>query len=305
MGTDDEIKGIVPVLTTPLNKDGSVDTSALARIIEFLISKRVGGFWALGTGSEDMNLSFAQRLKIAHVVSETNSGRLPIILGATFYATDDVLEFIKETHKLEIDAFHLMVYHNLLGFDRVEWLYNFVADNSPKPIWIYSSANYGRSLSPEIVARIKIHPNIKGVKYSTKNALDIAKVVMMADQEFQVITAVGSILYSCLCLGVKAHTTSLASCLPEPLVEIYDLFQAGDRDNALKKQMKFVSFLERLPHRLRNDNFFQAAEEKYILHLRKLCNEYTTSYYSDVSDDEKVSIQNALKDFNYPPFDKG
>jgi 4-hydroxy-tetrahydrodipicolinate synthase len=305
MGTDREIKGIVPVLTTPLNKDGSVDQSALARIIEFLISKRVGGFWALGTGSEDMNLSFARRLQIAHIVSETNSGRLPIILGATFYGTDDILEFIKETQKLEIDAFHVMVYHNLLGLDRVEWLYNFVADNSPKPLWIYSSANYGRALPPEIIGRIKAHPNIKGVKYSTKNALDIAKITMMADDGFQVVTAVASILYTCLCLGVKAHTTSLASCLPEPLVEIYDLFQAGEREKALKKQMLFVSFLEMLPRRLRNDNFFQAAEEKFILHLRKLCNEYTTSYYSDVSDEEKINIKNALKDFGYPPFDKG
>lgn len=304
METDREIKGIVPVLTTPLNKDGSVDESALARIIEFLISKRVGGFWALGTGSEDMNLSFDRRLKIARIVSETNSGRLPIILGASFYATDDIIDFIKETQELKIDAFHVMVYHNLLGLDRVEWLYNFVADKSPKPVWIYSSANYGRALPPEIVDRIKTHPNIKGVKYSTKNALDIAKVVTMADDEFQVITAVASILYTCLCLGVKAHTTSLASCLPEPLVEIYDLFQTGDREKALEKQMRFVNFLEMLPRRLRNDNFFQAAEEKFILHLRKLCNEYTTSYYSDVSDDEKIHIRNILKDFDYPPFDK-
>ena len=68
--------------------------------------------------------------------------------------------------------------------------------------------------------------------------------------------------------------------------------------------MRFVNFLEMLPRRLRNDNFFQAAEEKFILHLRKLCNEYTTSYYSDVSDDEKIHIRNILKDFDYPPFDK-
>ena len=305
MRADREIKGIVPVLTTPLNKDGSVDESALGSIIEFLISKRVGGFWALGTGSEDMNLSFSQRLRISSVVSETNSGRVPIILGATFYATDDILEFIKETHMLEIDAFHVMAYHNLLGLDRVEWLYNFVADNSPKPIWMYSSANYGRALTPEVVAIIKRHPNIKGVKYSTKNALDIAKVIMMADEdEFQVITAVASILYTCMCLGVKAHTTSLASCLPEPLVEIYDLFQAGEQEKALKKQMTFVSFLETFPRRLGVDNFFQAAEEKFILHLRGLCNEYTTSYYSDVSEDEKITLKRALKNFRFPPFDK-
>lgn len=259
----------------------------------------------MGTGSEDMNLSFSQRMKVAGIVSETNSGRAPIILGATFYATDDILEFIKETHQLEIDAFHVMAYHNLLGLDRVEWLYHYVADNSPKPVWMYSSANYGRALTPDAVAKIKRHSNIKGVKYSTKNALDIAKVVMMADgSEFQVITAVASIMYTCLCLGVKSHTSSLGSCLPEPMIEIYDLFRTGQMEKALEQQMAFVSFLERFPRRLRADNFFQAAEEKFILSLRGLCNEYTTSYYADVSEDEKTVITNALKDFRFPPFDK-
>jgi len=305
MATNRPIEGIIPVLTTPLKINGTVDEPALKRIIEFLISKHVGGFWALGTGSEDMNLTFSQRMEIARVISDTNKGRLPIILGASFYAAGDILEFIKEAQSLEIDAFHVMAYHNLLGLDQVEWLYNFVADNSPKPVWMYSSANYGRALTPKVVAKLKSHPNIKGVKYSTKNALDIARVVGMADgTEFQVITAVASILYTCLCLGVRAHTSSLASCLPEPLIEIFDLFKAGERDEALKKQMRFVSFLDRFPQRLRVDNFFQAAEEKFILHLRGLCNEYTTSYFSDVLEDEKEILSEALKDFQFPPFNE-
>jgi 4-hydroxy-tetrahydrodipicolinate synthase len=298
-----EIKGIVPVLTTPLNRDGSVDESALRNIVEFLISTGVGGFWALGTGSEDMNLSFSRRVKIAQIVSETNRERVPVLLGASFYATEDILAFIQETHPLAVDAFHVMAYHNLLGLDRVKWLYRFIADNSPKPIWMYSSANYGRSLPPAVVAELAKHPNIRGIKYSTKNALDIAKVAMLADGVgFQVMTAVAGILYTCLSLGVKSHTTSLASCLPEPLIEIHDLFLAGDRSGALQKQMAFVAFCETFPPRLRTDNFFQAAEEKYILHLRGLCSEYTTSYYSDVTEEEKATITEALKTYRYPPF---
>ena len=298
------LKGIIPVLTTPLSMDGSIDKNGLISLVEFLINKKVGGFWALGTASEDMNLTFGQRLEVAQIVSETNAGRVPLILGAAFYALDDIIAFIDEAQQLEIDAFHIMVYHNLLGLDRVEWYYNYIADHSPKPIWMYSSANYGRCLSPEVINKLKEHPNINGIKFSTKNALDIAKVVMLTDENFQVITAVASILYTCLCLGVKAHTTSLASCLPEPLIEIYKLFQADDRETALKKQMRFVRFLETFPRRLRRDNFFQAAEEKYILHLRGLCNEYTTSYYSDVSTEEKSTIKNALKNFGFPPFDQ-
>jgi 4-hydroxy-tetrahydrodipicolinate synthase len=299
------LTGIIPVLSTPILKDGSIDEKGLGRLVEFLISKGAGGFWALGTGSEDMNLSFGKRIQVARIISEVNAGRVPILLGAAFYALEDTLKFINETHDLKIDAFHIMVYHPLLGDDRVEWFYRHIADNSPKPLWMYSSANYGRSVSPQIAAKLRKHPNIQGIKFSTKNTVDIAKVIMLADENFQVITAVAATLYACLCMGVKAHTTSIASCLPEILTNIYDLFQAGKREEALSEQQRLIKFLDALPKGPRKDNFFQAAEEKYILSLREISQEYTTSYYRDLTEQEKTKVRKALMRYKMFPSFKG
>jgi 4-hydroxy-tetrahydrodipicolinate synthase len=295
------LRGIIPVLSTPLLKDGSIDEEGLERLVQFLIGKGAGGFWALGTGSEDMNLSFGKRVQVARVISEVNAGRVPVLLGAAFYALEDILRFINETHGLEIDAFHIMVYHPLLGDDRVEWLYRHIADHSPKPIWMYSSANYGRSMAPQTAARLKEHPNIQGIKFSSRNAEDVAKVIMLADDTFQVITAVASTLYACLCLGVKAHTTSLASCLPEILTNIYNLFQGGKREEALGEQRRLIKFLDALPKAPRRDNFFQAAEEKYILSLRKLTQEHMSSYYRGLTNDEKTRVRKALIKYKIIP----
>ena len=52
-----KIKGVVPVVITPLNKDCTVDNQGL-KSNYFFEEKKIGGFWTLGTGSEDMNLSF-------------------------------------------------------------------------------------------------------------------------------------------------------------------------------------------------------------------------------------------------------
>jgi dihydrodipicolinate synthase/N-acetylneuraminate lyase len=285
------LNGIIPVLNTPLNQDGSIDAQSLKRLVEFLIAKGVGGFWALGTSSEDMNLSFKKRLQVARLVSEANAGRLPLILGASFYALEDILDFIKETKDMEIDAFHVMIYHNLLGLNRVRWLYHHLADLSPKPIWMYSSANYGRWLPPEFVSEVKNYPNIEGIKYSTSNTVHAAKVLTLADEGFQVITSVASTLLSCLSLGSKAHVTSIASCLPEILMEIYKLFQEGRKEEALAAQRRLNQFLGGLPKGLREDNFFQAAEEKYILSLRGICREFTTSYFRDIHEEEKKLVK--------------
>jgi 4-hydroxy-tetrahydrodipicolinate synthase len=294
MGKSRVLKGIIPVLNTPLFEDGSIDGEALRRLVEFLVQKEAGGFWALGTSSEDMNLSFKKRLQVAQIVSESNAGRVPLILGASFYALEDILGFIDETKDLQIDGFHVMIYHNLLGLNRVRWVYQHVADLSPKPIWMYSSANYGRWLSPEFVSEMKGYPNIEGIKYSTSNTVHAAKALILADDGFQVITSVASTLLSCLVLGSKAHVTSIASCLPEILMEIHTLFQEGRMEEALVAQRRLNRFLASLPKALREENFFQAAEEKYILSIRGICKEFTTSYYRDIHEEEKELVKALL-----------
>lgn len=296
-----QLRGVIPVLTTPINKDGSIDIEGLQRLVEFLVSKKIGGLWVLGTGSEDMNLSFKKRIEVARVVSETNAGRVPIILGAGFFALEEILEFINETHMLDVDAFHVMPYHPLLSLDRLDWFYRHIADNCPKPLWMYTSGNWSRPITPEFAAGLKGYPNIAGIKFSTRNAVDVAKVLMLEDDGFQVITAVAAQFYSCLCLGVKAHTSSLASPLPEAMIAIYDLFQSGEYDAALKEQHKLIDFMDALPKGARKDNFLTAAEEKYILSLRGICQEYTTSYYRDLNEDEKNGVREAVKKYDMIP----
>lgn len=296
-----QLLGIIPVLTTPINKDGSIDTQGLQRLVEFLVSKRIGGLWVLGTGSEDMNLSFKKRIEVAKVVSETNAGRVPIILGAGFFALEEILEFISGTYMLDVDAYHVMPYHPLLSLDRLDWFYRHIADNCPKPLWMYSSGNWSRPITPEFAAGLKGYPNIAGIKFSTRNAVDVAKVARLKDDNFQVITAVAAQFYSCLCLGVKAHTSSLASPMPEAMIAIYDLFQSGEYDAALKEQHKLIDFLDALPKGARKDNFLTAAEEKYILSSRGICQEYTTSYYRDLTEAEKNSVTKALTTYEMIP----
>lgn len=295
------LEGVIPVVQTPIFEDGSIDAEGLKRLIEFLIGKGVGGFWALGTGSEDMNLTFKKRLQVAEVVTKANAGRLPLVLGAGFFALEEILEFMGATKHLKFDAYHVMPYHPLLGLERMDWLYRHVADNAPKPLWMYTSANWCRPFPPEFVANLKDHPNIGGIKYSTSRTTDMIKVATLAEEDFQVITALAGQFYLCLALGAKGGTTSLASCLPEAVTEIYDLFRAGKHGEALAAQRRLVAFLDELPKGPKKQNFLGAAEEKYILSLRGICHPYTTSYYQDLTREEQAAVKAAVEKYGYLP----
>lgn len=291
------IRGVVPVVQTPITADGSIDADGLRKLMSWLGSLDIGGYWCLGTGSEDMNLSFAKRLEVARIVTEANAGKLPLVLGTGFFATDDIVDFMAATKDLEFDAYHIMPYHPLLSLDRIAWLYRFVADRATKPVWMYYSSNWSKKITPEFVEGLKDHPNIAGIKFSTRDTTDQIKVCGMATADFQVITAVATQFFASLALGSAAGTSSLGGCIPEPLIELYRLFTAGRTAEALDLQKKITAFLGSLPKGLKADNFLGAAEEKYILALRGICQPYTTSYYRDANEQEQAQIRAAIEKF--------
>jgi dihydrodipicolinate synthase/N-acetylneuraminate lyase len=293
------VLGIVPVVDTPLTAQEDIDVPGVKRLIEFLNTKKIGGLWVLGTGSEDMNLSFAKRLKAAQAACEANAGKTPLILGAGFFALEDIFNFIEETKQLEFDAYHVMPYNPKLSLDRVDWFYRHIADRCPKPLWMYTSGNWSRPVTPEFVAKLKPHPNIAGFKFSNQDTVAITKVASMADEQFQVITAVASQLHACLCMGSKGHTSSLSCCVPEPMIEIYELFLQGKINQSLAAQHRLNEFLKELSKNTKTDNFLWAADEKYILKIRGICDEYVTSYYREINEEEKARVNKLLEKYNF------
>ena len=139
------------------------------------------------------------------------------------------------------------------------------------------------------------YKNICGIKFSSSNTVDQLKVINLQSQNFQVITAVANQFFAALSMGSKAGTTSMAGALPEPLTELYEYFVNGEIDTARSCQIKFQSFTSLLPKKSKTDNFLTAAEEKFILSLRGVCERYTTDYYRDLDDRNAVRLNKLLQ----------
>jgi dihydrodipicolinate synthase/N-acetylneuraminate lyase len=294
-----ELNGVIPVVQTPLNADGSIDSVGIGRLIDFLVDAGVGGFWTLGTNSEDMNLTFAKRLEAARALTKANRGRRPLVLGSGFFCMDEIFAFMDATRELDFDAYHVMPYHPLLGLDGMEKFYRDIAEYAPKPLWMYTSANWCRAFPPEFFSKLKSCPNIAGIKFSSNRTTDLLYVSGLGEERFQVITAVATQFIIALSIGFAASTTSLAGPLPEPLIQIYELYRAGLHDEALRAQRRLNAFLLRMPKRARAWNFLPAAEEKYILSVRGICKPYVTSYYTPLNETEQVQVLEALREFDY------
>src|SRR5438067_1965056 len=76
------IRGILPVLQTPLDADGALDPASLKREVKFCIEAGAHGLVFPVLGSEYQYLSDRERQQLVEVVVTEAAGRLPVVVGA-------------------------------------------------------------------------------------------------------------------------------------------------------------------------------------------------------------------------------
>ena len=290
-----KLSGLIPVLITPLNSDQSIDVPRLKALTEHLCRQDIAGLWVLGTGSEDMALTFSDRMLVAETVCSADTNGKAMMVGAGFSSHAEAVQFIKQTEGLDCAAYHSMPYNPVISHDRIEWAYNDLADKASKPLWLYFSGNWSQTLPHAHVRRLSEHPNIGGVKYSSSNIVSVQKAALLESETFQVVTAVVRTLYSCLQLGIKATTTVEACAYHRPITEIFRLFAAGKTEEALALQTRLNTFLDGFPTGPGKDNFLKVAESKYVLSETDLSQEYMADPYRLLTNEEKAQIDSHVE----------
>ena len=291
------LKGIIPVLITPFNEDQTLDENSLVKVTEHVLENNPGGLWVLGTGGEDMNLSFNERIKVAEIVTNTVDNKVPIILGCGFYSKTDTKNYINETQKLNFECYHLMPYHTLMSLNRYYEMYLEIAEFSQKPLWMYTSANYCRNFPPDFIKDLKNHPNIAGIKFSTSNIVQIEKALSYSSQDFQVITAVVRQFLASLSMGVEATTTVEGCFYFEKIYKIYEAFLNNNYSGARRFQLNLNRFLEQVTTDAGKENFLKSAEGKYYLSKKGICKEYMSGYYRHVNKSEKKYLDSFFEKY--------
>ena len=76
------LEGIVTVLNTPFDKQGSVDLPSLRRNVQYALNAGVAGFLVPALASEVTTLSITERLQMVAAVIEEVAGKVPVFAGA-------------------------------------------------------------------------------------------------------------------------------------------------------------------------------------------------------------------------------
>ena len=202
------MKGLGTALITPFCDNGSIDYSALARMIEHQVAGGVDYLVILGTTSEAPTLSIEEQEQVIAFAVKQVAGRVPLVLGvggndtAALVARIQTLSPILQQHFTAILS--VTPYYNRPPQEGLYQHFCAVATASPIPILLYNvPKRTGVNLLPETTRRIyDAHPDkIMGIKEACNSVEQFTETVKIANGDFAVISGDDDLAYEMMRAG--------------------------------------------------------------------------------------------------------
>jgi len=99
-----KFEGIYTPAITPLKADGSIDQSAFAEVLEYLIAQGVHGIIIAGSTGEYYAHTPQERVELATLAKEIIGARTQLVIGTGAIRTEESVEYAKVARTIKADA---------------------------------------------------------------------------------------------------------------------------------------------------------------------------------------------------------
>lgn len=172
-------EGIWTPVITPFNDDFSVNETALADLVERLISAGVHGIISAGTTGEYYAQTFDERVDLARRTHEIINGRVPLVVGTGALRTEDSIAYAEAARDIGADAILVATPPYSVPTGREIALHALAIDRAVNmPVMLYNyPGRMGVNMDEETLDRLGRSPNFCGIKESSG---DINRLHMIA-----------------------------------------------------------------------------------------------------------------------------
>ncbi|MGM9471336.1 dihydrodipicolinate synthase family protein [Pseudarthrobacter sp. YS3] len=239
--------GAMVALATPVTQDGSPDPQGLERLLDRVISGGIAGISPCGSTGEGARLTSDQRLRITRQVTEHAPG-LPVIPGVAVTSLPEAHCELAAIADLGATAALVAPPSYFPSTDaETEDLYVRLADQSPIPLVLYNIPAFTNApVSPSVVGRLMRHPNIVGLKDSSRDLEYLQNIIHAAEDarmtgKFRIYTGTDTLLVASALAGADGTIAASANLVPQLGVRILRLVST-DLPQAiiLQKQLAMV-----------------------------------------------------------------
>jgi len=258
------ITGVVPILITPFDSQGRIDSDSLQSLIDFNINSGVHGI-GVANGSEIFKLNESERELVTKIVIDHVAGRVPVIINTGAHGTSLAIQYSKLAQEQGADGLMIIPPHFMpVGPKQVAEYYEAIDLQITIPIFLQDipQSPISPSLALELAKKCR---NISYIKVETSPSA--MKVFQMVDATKDVLTifggAGGSYFIEEMRRGAKG---TMPFCTqPKEFVEVWNLFQKGDEKEAINVFNKFIVPMNRLE--IQTNDLFYHLHKQFLVKL--------------------------------------
>lgn len=236
-------------LVTPFHKYGTIDFSALEKIVKHVIKGKVDYLVVLGTTGESATLSADEKTAVLDYVIEISRKKLPIVVGIGGNNTQEIINTMKSSSFEGISGIlSVCPYYNKPQQKGIYQHYKTIASVSPVPVILYNvPGRTGTNIQMETTLQLAHEiDNIVAIKEASGDLGQISKIIKYKPDDFQVISGDDALTLPMMSLGATGVISVTANAFPHQFSTMVNYCLEGKFREASEIHFSLLDIMETL-----------------------------------------------------------
>lgn len=285
--------GVVVPMITPLNKDLTVDTEAVGKIMALFAQNNIHPL-VLGTTGESSSIGETESYRFVEAAVTAKAPGQMVYAGLVGNQVDDLIRRGNEYIRLGADCVvaTLPSYYGLTP-QQMTLFYRTLADKVNGPVMMYNiKATTQMSIPLDVVAELSVHPNIRGLKDSERDAERMQACIeaYKNNPDFSYFCGWGAMSFGSLQAGADGIVPSTGNIVPEMYGELINAALAGDWATCEKwqKATDLVALMYQKDRTLGQS----LAALKVMMMIKGICKPYMMPPLTALTEEEAQKVKN-------------
>ena len=241
-----KFRGTGTALVTPFKKDGTIDETALRKLVDYQIAGGVEAIIPIGTTGESPSISSDEHRRILEIVIERSRGRIKVFAGSGSNYTKRAIELTHLAKELGADAAILVApYYNKPTQEGYFQHYRAVAEAVDIPLIVYNvPGRTGGNIAASTTLRMAEEiPSIMAVKEASGNIAQIMEIARNRPKHFSLLSGDDAITLPILSVGGDGCISVVANQLPKDFSDMVRAGLSGNWKKALQIHNKLLPLM--------------------------------------------------------------
>lgn len=236
-------------IVTPLHQNGEVNYDKLGELIDFQVENGTDSIIIVGTTGESSTLSHEEHIECIRYAVQKTAKRIPVIAGTGSNCTETAVYLTKEAEEAGADAALLVTpYYNKATQKGLIGHFGQIAKSTNLPLLLYNiPGRTGCNILPATAAAlVKEYNNIVGIKDATGNIPQTMETLELCQGDVDIYSGEDGLITPLLSIGAKGVISVLSNIAPRETHDIVAKYLAGDVQDSLALQMKYLPLIRAL-----------------------------------------------------------